>query len=119
MRLELAGPDDVDEVVRITNAAYDRGEAGIWLPGWKRTEQDWTGREVAAGEREHPLELRVHRRVHDRTVESRARLLARVLEARHEPADRGDVLDSGLITMSGEAGALLADPGVRAAYLGE
>jgi branched-chain amino acid transport system ATP-binding protein len=34
-------------------------------------------------------------------------------------ADRGYVLDSGLITMSGEAGALLADPGVRAAYLGE
>ncbi len=34
-------------------------------------------------------------------------------------ADRGYVMDSGEITMSGEATALLADPKVRAAYLGE
>ena len=34
-------------------------------------------------------------------------------------ADRGYVMDSGEITMSGEAKALLADPRVRAAYLGE
>jgi branched-chain amino acid transport system ATP-binding protein len=34
-------------------------------------------------------------------------------------ADRGYVMDSGEITMSGEAKALLADPKVRAAYLGE
>jgi branched-chain amino acid transport system ATP-binding protein len=34
-------------------------------------------------------------------------------------ADRGYVMDSGEITMSGEASALLADPRVRAAYLGE
>ena len=34
-------------------------------------------------------------------------------------ADRGYVLDSGEVTMSGEAKALLADPRVRAAYLGE
>ena len=34
-------------------------------------------------------------------------------------ADRGYVMDSGEITMSGEARALLADPKVRAAYLGE
>jgi branched-chain amino acid transport system ATP-binding protein len=34
-------------------------------------------------------------------------------------ADRGYVMDSGEITMSGEARALLADPRVRAAYLGE
>ena len=34
-------------------------------------------------------------------------------------ADRGYVMDSGDITMSGEAKALLADPKVRAAYLGE
>jgi len=33
-------------------------------------------------------------------------------------ADRGYVMDSGEITMSGEAKALLADPKVRAAYLG-
>ncbi len=34
-------------------------------------------------------------------------------------ATRGYVMDSGEITMSGEAHALLADPRVRAAYLGE
>jgi branched-chain amino acid transport system ATP-binding protein len=34
-------------------------------------------------------------------------------------ADRGYVMDSGEITMSGEGRALLADPKVRAAYLGE
>lgn len=34
-------------------------------------------------------------------------------------ADRGYVMDSGEITMSGDAKALLMDPKVRAAYLGE
>jgi branched-chain amino acid transport system ATP-binding protein len=34
-------------------------------------------------------------------------------------ANRGYVMDSGEITMSGEARTLLADPKVRAAYLGE
>ena len=34
-------------------------------------------------------------------------------------ADRGYVMESGEITMTGEAKALLADPKVRAAYLGE
>jgi len=34
-------------------------------------------------------------------------------------ADRGYVMDSGALTMSGEARALLADPRVKAAYLGE
>ena len=34
-------------------------------------------------------------------------------------ANRGYVMDSGEITMAGEAKALLADPRVRAAYLGE
>ena len=34
-------------------------------------------------------------------------------------ANRGYVMDSGEVTMSGEAKALLADPRVRAAYLGE
>jgi branched-chain amino acid transport system ATP-binding protein len=33
-------------------------------------------------------------------------------------ADRGYVMDSGLITMSGDAKAMLNDPKVRAAYLG-
>jgi branched-chain amino acid transport system ATP-binding protein len=34
-------------------------------------------------------------------------------------ANRGYVMDSGLITMNGDAKALLSDPKVRAAYLGE
>jgi branched-chain amino acid transport system ATP-binding protein len=34
-------------------------------------------------------------------------------------ADRGYVMDSGLITMSGPGQQLLDDPKVRAAYLGE
>ena len=34
-------------------------------------------------------------------------------------ANRGYVMDSGEVTMTGEAKALLADPKVRAAYLGE
>jgi branched-chain amino acid transport system ATP-binding protein len=36
-----------------------------------------------------------------------------------EAADRGYVMDSGLITMSGNAKDMLTDPKVRAAYLGE
>jgi branched-chain amino acid transport system ATP-binding protein len=34
-------------------------------------------------------------------------------------ANRGYVMDSGLITMSGDAKVMLTDPKVRAAYLGE
>jgi branched-chain amino acid transport system ATP-binding protein len=34
-------------------------------------------------------------------------------------ADRGYVMESGIITMSGEAKKMLSDPKVRAAYLGE
>jgi branched-chain amino acid transport system ATP-binding protein len=34
-------------------------------------------------------------------------------------ADRGYVMDSGIITMSGDAKQMLTDPKVRAAYLGE
>jgi branched-chain amino acid transport system ATP-binding protein len=34
-------------------------------------------------------------------------------------AQRGYVMDSGEVTMSGDAQALLNDPKVRAAYLGE
>jgi branched-chain amino acid transport system ATP-binding protein len=36
-----------------------------------------------------------------------------------EAADRGYVMDSGLVTMTGDAKAMLNDPRVRAAYLGE
>lgn len=45
-------------------------------------------------------------------VEQNARLALQV-------ADRGYVMDSGLITMSGDAKEMLDDPKVRAAYLGE
>jgi branched-chain amino acid transport system ATP-binding protein len=34
-------------------------------------------------------------------------------------AQRGYVMESGLITLSGEAKTLLHDPAVRTAYLGE
>ena len=34
-------------------------------------------------------------------------------------ADRGYVMESGLITMNGDARQMLDDPKVRAAYLGE
>jgi branched-chain amino acid transport system ATP-binding protein len=34
-------------------------------------------------------------------------------------ADRGYVMESGLITMTGDAKIMLNDPKVRAAYLGE
>ena len=59
----------------------------------------------------------VIREVHGRgttvlLVEQNARL---ALQA----ADRGYVMDSGLITMSDSAGRMLDDPRVRAAYLGE
>jgi branched-chain amino acid transport system ATP-binding protein len=36
-----------------------------------------------------------------------------------QAADRGYVMDSGLISMHGEASSMLDDPKVRAAYLGE
>jgi branched-chain amino acid transport system ATP-binding protein len=45
-------------------------------------------------------------------VEQNARL---ALQA----ADRGYVMDSGMVTMSGDAKQMLHDPKVRAAYLGE
>ena len=45
-------------------------------------------------------------------VEQNARL---ALQA----ADRGYVMDSGTVTMSGDAKQMLDDPKVRAAYLGE
>jgi branched-chain amino acid transport system ATP-binding protein len=45
-------------------------------------------------------------------VEQNARL---ALQA----ANRGYVMDSGLVTMSGDAKQMLDDPKVRAAYLGE
>jgi branched-chain amino acid transport system ATP-binding protein len=36
-----------------------------------------------------------------------------------EIADRGYVMESGLVTMAGDAKDMLQDPKVRAAYLGE
>jgi branched-chain amino acid transport system ATP-binding protein len=34
-------------------------------------------------------------------------------------ANRGYVMESGIVTMSGDAAQMLTDPRVRAAYLGE
>jgi len=45
-------------------------------------------------------------------VEQNARLALKA-------ATRGYVMDSGLVTMSGDAKDMLDDPKVRAAYLGE
>ena len=45
-------------------------------------------------------------------VEQNAKL---ALQAAH----RGYVMDSGVITMTGQASAMLDDPRVKAAYLGE
>ena len=52
---------------------------------------------------------------------TRAELAARVNRRARalQLADRGYVMESGEITMSGDAKALLNDPKVRAAYLGE
>ncbi len=36
-----------------------------------------------------------------------------------QAADRGYVMDSGTVTMEGDAKQMLDDPKVRAAYLGE
>ena len=48
-----------------------------------------------------------------------------LLDQQHRHAQRGDVahrgyvMESGLVTMSGDAKQMLDDPKVRAAYLGE
>ncbi len=44
---------------------------------------------------------------------------SRTPAARWQIADRGYVMESGIITMSGDARQMLSDPKVRAAYLGE
>ena len=56
--------------------------------------------------------------IHARGTTDPAGRAERQPRARGWPS-RGYVMDSGEITMSGEARRLLADPKVRAAYLGE
>jgi GNAT superfamily N-acetyltransferase len=55
--IEFAEPEDAAAVTRIINAAYDAGEAGIWLDGWKRTGLESIEALIARGEiavaREH------------------------------------------------------------------
>jgi GNAT superfamily N-acetyltransferase len=48
--IELASRDDAPEVVRIINAAYEHGEAGIWEAGWTRTTLADVEAMIAAGE---------------------------------------------------------------------
>jgi ribosomal protein S18 acetylase RimI-like enzyme len=50
MRIEFAAEDAVDDVVRIVNTAYDRGETGIWQPEWRRTKREWIAEDVAKRE---------------------------------------------------------------------
>jgi predicted N-acetyltransferase YhbS len=48
--IEFAKPEDAAAVERIINAAYDAGEAGIWLDGWKRTALESIEALIARGE---------------------------------------------------------------------
>jgi predicted N-acetyltransferase YhbS len=48
--IEFATPEDAAAVERIINAAYDAGEAGIWLDGWKRTALESVEALIARGE---------------------------------------------------------------------
>ena len=50
MSIEFATREDAAEILRIINAAYDHGEAGIWEPGWARTQLDDVERMVDARE---------------------------------------------------------------------
>jgi GNAT superfamily N-acetyltransferase len=50
VQIELATSADIDDVVRTVNAAYDKGETGIWQPEWKRTSAEWAREDVARGE---------------------------------------------------------------------
>jgi GNAT superfamily N-acetyltransferase len=50
MQIGLAQAGEVDALVEIVNAAYLRGEAGIWQPEWRRTTAEWMAQDVAAGE---------------------------------------------------------------------
>jgi predicted N-acetyltransferase YhbS len=48
--IEFAKPEDAAAVTEIINAAYDAGEAGIWLDGWKRTGLESVEALIARGE---------------------------------------------------------------------
>jgi predicted N-acetyltransferase YhbS len=48
--IEFAKPEDAAAVTRIVNAAYEAGEAGIWLDGWKRTALESIEALIARGE---------------------------------------------------------------------
>ena len=48
--IEFATPEDAAAVERIINAAYDAGESGIWLEGWKRTALESVEALIARGE---------------------------------------------------------------------
>jgi GNAT superfamily N-acetyltransferase len=50
VRVEFGGSEVIDELVAIINAAYVRGEGGIWLGGWNRTSREAVERLVAGGE---------------------------------------------------------------------
>jgi predicted N-acetyltransferase YhbS len=48
--IEFAKPEDAVAVERIVNAAYDAGEVGIWLEGWKRIALESVEALIARGE---------------------------------------------------------------------
>jgi GNAT superfamily N-acetyltransferase len=48
--IEFAKPDDAVAVEQIVNAAYDAGEVGIWVDGWKRIGLESVEALIARGE---------------------------------------------------------------------
>ncbi len=50
MSVGFATRADAPDVLRIINAAYEHGEAGIWEPGWTRTQLADVERMIAGGE---------------------------------------------------------------------
>jgi GNAT superfamily N-acetyltransferase len=50
VRIGWGEPSEIEAIVRIVNAAYDKGETGIWQPEWRRTKREWIEEDVAQRE---------------------------------------------------------------------
>jgi GNAT superfamily N-acetyltransferase len=91
MRVVAAGPEQVGELVRLINAAYAAGEAGLWVDGTPRTDEEEIGPAVQAGE-----------------------MLAAILDGRLVGCVRVRALDAD----TGEVGLVSADPAAWGAGVG-
>jgi GNAT superfamily N-acetyltransferase len=95
VRIALARPDQVAELVRLVNDAYAAGEEGLWAGGLERTDEDEIVAAVEAG---------------DMLVATAGGRLAGCARARSIDAETGEV---GLVAVapeawgSGAGGALL------------